>query len=450
MIQILLWFVIDCVMIILLIPSSRKQILMHPNEMWKRSIESEKSISDKISYYCMQFSVFIFISAMIYIILQKSPDTLSQAIKEGCKEILILGFLPLIISWSTERYFNVISLLSSILVFLALILYIVEYVQIEMFSYYRNDISNILTSTFIALFFVIVFKLISGNKQNGKRKLLEKGMRKDLYYRTPRLIVDMTNNELIRVCERYFDKYKKCYIKVGDLCGIEHVNLNGVHKEIWYPKTAGYMRMFIILNILFVGIRLYCGKICSSIAVLLLIIVFIIIVNKFKKVDEECLYKIAFRYFYDDWGYCLYLNNCVKFVGNFQFIDVSKYHKYVYSFLDIAALCRAASFNNEEEKKNRICIISKNLCDLLNNYIDCDSEKNWITIIPLWIAALFEFYIIGKINEHTKTELSKKIYRRKIKDLNIFLQSFWADMERKKLEDGPSDFVQSFLAYLYT
>lgn len=70
-------------------------------------------------------------------------------------------------------------------------------------------------------------------------------------------------------------------------------------------------------------------------------------------------------------------------------------------------------------------------------------------MVPLWIAALFEFYVTNEISEEVKTTLLNSVNQDVRADISIFLQSFWADIERKEIKDGITQFVQLFEKSLY-
>ena len=69
------------------------------------------------------------------------------------------------------------------------------------------------------------------SKEYYSKKIPKKGIRKDLYYRTPGLVLNVSNVELIKCCEKYFDEYICRYRKIKELRTIEYVNLEGVHRE---------------------------------------------------------------------------------------------------------------------------------------------------------------------------------------------------------------------------
>ncbi len=89
------------------------------------------------------------------------------------------------------------------------------------------------------------------------------------------------------------------------------------------------------------------------------------------------------------------------------------------------------AFSDKMSGENRICIITRNLGELFVNYTDYEQRKNWTMVIPLWIAALFEFYVTGEVETEIKKILLKSVDESVRADISIFLQSFWADMERK-------------------
>ena len=158
---------------------------------------------------------------------------------------------------------------------------------------------------------------------------------------------------------------------------------------------------------------------------------------------------MAIRYFYDEWGYYLACTSRSKFVGTVQMIEGSKFHKYIHSFLDIVALCRAIAFNDKMNGENKISIITSNLSELFLSHSDYKDSKNWVMVIPLWTAVLFEFYVTGKISDDAKDVLMKSADESVRADISIFLQSFWADIERKELKEGISKYIQLFEEKLY-
>lgn len=100
-------------------------------------------------------------------------------------------------------------------------------------------------------------------------------------------------------------------------------------------------------------------------------------------------------------------------------------------------------------REKKICIITSNLSELFANYSDYKENQNWVMVIPLWIAALFEFYVTDKISDDAKLILLKSVDESVRADISIFLQSFWADIERKELKDGISKYIQLFEEKLY-
>ena len=449
-ILLMLWAVIDLVFLFILF--FRKQSAKYQNEMWQRSIERGKSSGDRLldilSEMCSVFFLLIIIYILIYII----SDIWIQKLLEWYKGIFIIALFPALFSWFKWENYNVRLMWNKILFFLTCFLSMtgsfIDAENIELIIQYRN-ILNVLITIYVVIFLEALYGMIKENKKNYSKRLPKKGIRKDLYYRTPRLLVNVSDVELIKHCERYFDEYICKYKKISDLRAIEYVNLAGIHRKLWYKKAARFMKVFVAVSILTVIIDMKFGISFEKFGVIGLISIFGALVTIYKHIDLECLYEIGIRYAYDQWGYYLIYASKSKFVGNVQMIAISKFHKYVYSVLDIAALCRAVAFIDKMSGEKRIRIITKNLNELFVNYTDYEEIQNWIMIIPLWIAALFEFYVTGGVTEEIKTTLQMSVDENKKADLKIFLQSFWADMERKKLENGILDYLKLFEAELY-
>lgn len=276
------------------------------------------------------------------------------------------------------------------------------------------------------------------------RRLPKKGIRRDLYNRTPRLELDIKNLEMIRCCEKYFEHYICRYKKIKKLRTIEYVTLGKQGKKYWYRRAANYMEGVIAGSICLTIINMVNSMSFTHLKVIMYIIVYKILIKLLKTINAEFLQSIAIRYFYDAWGYYLTSESSDKYVGTVQMVERSRYHKFIHSFLDIVALCRAVSVDDKLNKGNRICIITNNLNDLFLGYSDFEKEQNWIMLIPLWIAALFEFNVTGKVEERIKATLVSSVNENVRANISNFLQSFWVDMERKELNKEMVDYICLF------
>ena len=70
--------------------------------------------------------------------------------------------------------------------------------------------------------------------------------------------------------------------------------------------------------------------------------------------------------------------------------------------------------------------------------------KEWEMFLPLWQSALFEYYIIKDINPKVRDVLRQMVSRNTRHNISIFLQSFWVDIIRKKLDDESMNVVYQF------
>jgi len=452
MLLVMIWSVIDSVLFLLILPPFRKQVAKYTNEPPKRSIESEKNSWEKMLDFLSEISLLFPLSLFLYIVVHFIPDTCIQIILNW-----YIGFwgslVPVILDWIVEKRFKVDSFWTYSLILLAVLFSIVGYgidvENIETIAQYRESLDLLLT-IFLIVFFDTFKKVIKDSNKCKLKRLSTTSIRVDLYNRTPGLIVNIENMELIKYCEKYFNEYMYRYRKIKSVCTVEYVNLMEVHRELWYAKMARFTKVFIGISSFMVVLNIFIGSSISAFGVISLIVVFCALIKMYKYIDIDYLYKIAIRYAYDEWGYYLSWKDGDKYVGTVQILDLSKYHKYVHSFLDVVALCRAVAFNDKmNEGCNKISIISRNLSDLFMNYTDGDEEKNWEMFLPLWQAALFEFDVTNGIGAEVKIVLNMVSDESVRFDISIFLQSFWADIQRKKLEDGVSDFVQLFETELY-
>lgn len=440
-----IWFVIDAVLLLLL--PSREQIAKYPNMMWKRSIERVKKTNERVMDVLTEIGSLIFLCCFIYIIILCIPNIGIQIFLEWHKGIFIVALFPMLFSWFKGNNFSVkskemVSLLV-LVIFISMAGTLIDTESVESIVQYRG-VLNVLITMFVVMFLVVLYRMQRGSEHYYSKRLPKKGIRKDLYYRTPGLIVNVSNADLIRHCERYFDEYISRYRRVKELHTIEYVNMAGIYRKLWYEKSAYFMKTFVLVTIFIVIISMKFDISYKQFGIIGLLFAFWVLISVYKHTDLECLYRMGIRYAYDEWGYYLTCAGKRKFVGNVQIIAVSKFHKYVYSFLDIAALCRAVAFSDKMSGENRICIITRNLGELFVNYTDYEQRKNWTMVIPLWIAALFEFYVTGEVETEIKKILLKSVDESVRADISIFLQSFWADMERKGLKNGVLDYLKLF------
>lgn len=452
-ILLMMWLVID--MVLLMILPFRKNVTKYENVMRRRTIENVKSLSvmDVLIKIFLLFLVGLIIHFFIHII----SDIVIQKVYEWYRGIFIVALFPILFPWIKEKNFNIKSIWNGCLIaltsLLSLACYLIDMEDIKVISDYR-EIWDILLTMQVITFIAAMLEIRKESKKNYSKKISKKGIRKDLYYRTPRLILDVSNVELIRCCEKYFDEYTCRYRKIKELHTIEYVNLAGVHKELWYKKAACFMKTFGVLSIGGTIFSIYFEELYKIQLVMGLIIIFGVLIIIYKHIDMKCLYRIGIKYFYDEWGYYLtYIcrDKCRdKFVGTSQMLESSKFHKYIHSFLDIVALCRAVTVSDKINGEKKICIITSNLSELFANYSDYNENQNWVMVIPLWIAALFEFNVTGKISEDAKVILMKSVNENVRAHISIFLQSFWADIERKELKDGISKYIQLFEEELYS
>lgn len=449
-ILLLMWFVID--MLLFLILLLRKSVTQHENVIRKRSIERVKSLSDRIMDRLSEIVLLLPVAFFVYILLHIASVTIIQKILEWYQGIFIVALFPLLFTYIKEKNFHINSIWRGALTILAVLFSIVGYMidteTLEIVLEYRVAL-NVLITMLLISFIAVLFEIKEECEGYYLKKLPQKGIRNDLYYRTPGLMLNISNVELIKCCEKYFNEYISRYRKIRELRTIEYVNLAGVHREQWYKKVAFFMKKIILISALAITMNMFFGMLYKSLITCFLVLAFGILIACYKHIDVECLYKIAIRYCYDEWGYYLTCTSRSKFVGTNQMVGYSKFHKYIHSFLDIVALCRAVAFHDKMNGDNRICIITLNLSELFENYSDYKNDKNWAMLIPLWIAALFEFYVTGEIGDDVKNVLLKSVDDSVSADISIFLQSVWADVERKELKDGISRYIQIFEEKLY-
>ena len=218
----MMWFVID--MVLLLILPFRKTVTKYENVMRRRSIESVKSLGARLMDVLSKIFLLIPVGLIVYILIHIVPDMIIQKLLEWYKGIFIVALFPLLFTWIKEKNFNIKSIWNGCLTVLAILFSIVGYIidteDVKAVSEYRVAL-NVLMTMLVIIFIVAVLEIRKESKEYYSKKIPKKGIRKDLYYRTPGLVLNVSNVELIKCCEKYFDEYICRYRKIKELRTIE-------------------------------------------------------------------------------------------------------------------------------------------------------------------------------------------------------------------------------------
>lgn len=448
------WVIIDLEILIFICLKNKEELTQI--NISQRHIEGTKKmfyiIADNMTNLVFFLMTCVIVGAVINIDYNKSIDVFVN----WYAQIFIVSLLPIFISVINGQ--NLIKYNTWIKIFFGIILvsgFIVTCINREdqnviLDSLVLRYMTISVVAIFITSFLLSCIFLVKESYLYYKKRNLNKGFREDLLFRTPRLKINTQGIELSIICEKLHDEYMYRYKKIEGLHTIEYVNLTGVYRNRWYRKVAHIINIFVVISILSsIIISVMIHKLYPVILVAVLILLFEILVYGLKCVKINYLFNLAIVLFLDKWGYYVRYNNKEKFVGNIQILSNSKIHKYIHSFLDIVALCRAVSSCYEKDREEKIVVIARELSDLFMKYTDYEKEKNWVMIIPLWSAALFEFYVTGRVDNDVKNTLLISVNEKVRIDISMFLQSFWLDIERKKVECGITDLVQSFENEIY-
>ena len=312
---------------------------------------------------------------------------------------------------------------------------------------YLQIVLLILYSLFISSLICLIYDVCMQKRQENTKKV-KSGIRKDLYFRTSNLDVkDMDELEVRRKCESLYNCYITCYNKSMDIQKIEYSNLYGIYQDSWYKKAANKTKIFAFGNFIIQLIVIFTEFKTVAICSLILSGCFWLIIYFLKKKKKLFLNRIAICYCLNEWGYCLFERDKIEFVGDIELFDISKYKKFVYAFLDIAAFSRALATTYEKSGGKMIQVLSDNLLELGNDYPA--ENETWISWIPLWIAALFEFCVSKELSEAVRKKLKSFIINGEIrKDVSIFLAGFWVHMRGRTPDEENCLLLKSFLDYL--
>lgn len=418
-------------------------------EPWNYSINVSKSVVEKVQGFIKEIYSFVIVFAIIYAIFEQLPQNVLQGIMRWYLGIFMVAISPLFFSKEMiKNYWQIVTLIIGVIISIAGCL--IDINSIDVIEHHSGWLTRLL-EIFLTFFLISLYKFYEMNKKAVNKKTIKRGIRKDLYYRTTNINLNASGIELIRICERFFDEYCRCSKKIGKVKSVEYVTLIGKYQEKWFSKCVAIVKKFIVIT---VAILVLILVINSSKKVYLDVIINISIIIAFlgnvyilKKRDKQYLNKIAIRYFYDEWGYCLFYEEECKYVGNVQMIDVWKYHRFIHSVLDIVALCRIVALNDKIDNTNKIKLVSSNFSQLFNIYgSEIQFGAQWIVLLPVWIAAFFEFEMYNKVDGMVKQSLRKTIVEESDwKYISIFIQGLWVDLKKLFPDENCNKLVNSFV-----
>lgn len=422
--------------------------------MSKEKTTTEKFF-DVIQELFLLLLIIISVFVGVYVNSQENRIEFIQYFLLIYKQVFIVSVLPVIISKGAEIIKKGLEpWIWRMLFFVVICCTIIFY-----FDYSPDDIKKHIISIAlcISIFLSLVIETICKvtiEYNNAHKKISRKNIRKDLYYRTSGIDIDISYSEMDRCCEKLFCDYIQSYYRLEKLEKIEFVHLlEKSYGEVCYKRVANVTRFFIAISalmslLMIIKYKLPLGIILVIVGVYL---IYVMIIYMFKKKAPICLKKIVIRFFYDEWGYYLVGKKKEKFVGRVQLLEGSSYHRYIHSFWNIAALCRAVAyrdrFSNEGTKK--IKHISRELSQMFAEYVKPLKEKDWELFLPLWAVALFEYDVTGKINKECKKVLKTMYKEDNGAQINIFLQSFWFDDMRMESKRESSAYIKKFEKEIY-
>lgn len=158
-------------------------------------------------------------------------------------------------------------------------------------------------SAFLSLVIETIGKAIV--EYNTSPMILRKNIRKDLFYRTPGINVNIPHNEMERFCERVFNNYIQAYDRTKKIEKIEFIYLpNNDYGKICYKRVRNITRCFVGISVLLFFIMfIKKPSLGGALCIVLIFLPYLIMTYRFNQNHLKCLKKIAIRIFYDEWGY---------------------------------------------------------------------------------------------------------------------------------------------------
>lgn len=432
-----IWLVLDLLLITFSLPPMRDVIKSQGTEVWKRSINPISTRLDVVEQATKEIIAWIALTGFFLTLLSNLSEPILKALLEWCKGTLIVAFLPSFFSFVHDnnrrgQFWNTCCIV------LGIIVSIVAYIQFP-----NVDIASFFMAIFVSTFVLAFYKMCS----NGGKKviIIGKGIRKDLYNRTSSIDLNMSKLEMIRKTEGFVGEYIKKYKKVSKLESLEYVTLLETHNEEWYARTQKGFLMFMFVTTLICFLESRFSLQMNTKICMVLVIIFVINIIILKCIDKEYLHRMAIRFCYSEWGYCLYYSNKCKFISNMPFFELSRNCKYIYTLLDYIAFIRVVYMEDGLNQTENIKMLSKNMALLYKDYDETEG-KLWLKLLPLWIIAFLEDLLFGEIGLDTKEGLKKSVINEKEKvHIKLFLKSFVVDFFRRMPNEEDRKLVNEFM-----
>lgn len=416
----------------------RNTIKKEPIGVFKKVLHSDKTLIEKIydifPVASLVICLLVFLVLIFYIINDLSPQAFSSVYSVFLATGAFSSVFELILK---DEKMLVWQLISMVLLGLLSVLK-----DLGMDGESKRIIFWVLA---IYIVFLVVSVIVRIKNSKGKKvKKYNKKLYKDLFYRTTNCEADhMSKLELIKHLEKYFSAFTRNYNKKRNIKKIEFGTPYGINRDYWYNRIAKRIKVIFII----------CGAIICLNAIflsqwwmlfsLVYFVILYILICAIKIEDGDYLKRILIRLYYDEWG-CFLIGNKVEFVGNVQTIGQGNKYKFVHAILNLAAFYRVISFDDRINGNHRMKIVIDNLCDLTKTQKQ-EGEQNWIEILPLIMASLFEYNNTGMISGNVK----KLIYEYKFsdnekRDMQYFLQGLWATVTGRMPTSNDGLFIRNF------
>ena len=101
--------------------------------------------------------------------------------------------------------------------------------------------------------FTLFLTIEREKRRENSKKYMMGTIRKDLYNRSPLLEISSSYQQLDEICQHYFLKYKKNYLKIAKrekIKLVEYANIAKVNKEYWFKPAIWNWKIFWLVNVL--------------------------------------------------------------------------------------------------------------------------------------------------------------------------------------------------------
>lgn len=257
-----------------------------------------------------------------------------------------------------------------------------------------------------------------------------KGSRNDLFYAFPtEKLYHYSDSQIIHELEKYLHEYFEMKVRIDNL---EYVFLEDCELDKWASSGRKKIKKIFLMVIGFLFIYYLVFK-DRKVIFLLLLNIFLCIVMSTRLSDCKIINLLIIRFVYSSWAFYTSGEN-ENIFGEVQLVGVSKYHKKIYSLLNIASDIRCMAKKDEIQGTKLLNQAAKTI-----SVVDTSDKIEFGDYLPTLVLMVYQFLTNESINPKIEV-LCRECFERYSKETEFFIQSFWCYIERKYPNEGGGAF----------